>query len=509
VRQTPPPAATERELEGGTSTRQSRPLILGAVAIVGTSVLIAAVAGSAAVEAEQARAIGTVTGTATALCALGIFVFWRDLGRQTDDRLTLWLGTGTLVIGLAAVCRPAVLGAVLGDRGPDDRWLGAVAGAALVVVPVAFAVTLVGMVPSLRKATALGVGLLVALSILFQAVPRLGKALSVSQLTADRGVASLAGGLVVLGAWLAVAAMNVAQGSRRWPPTQAWAGLVLFGMACSQLADGEAGPGNAWGVAGGMIQAVAVAVALAGAHLELRRANEDQTVALFDTTLDAETADARERVRSAGLRARRHDLANAITAIDGAATLLEREFGRLSEADRETLAHVVGAGMARLRAMIDPSSGGTTQVSLAQTAADVAHDPDWPAPLVLEVAPDLVATGSPGETAEAVRQLVDYATRRAPGPVTVRGERDGRWVVLRIEDRGPAMPRELRRSVADPDSRREPGREDAIGVRIAARLMRGQGGDLWVQTLPGGGTAFGICLPAIGETAGDESARDA
>jgi signal transduction histidine kinase len=331
----------------------------------------------------------------------------------------------------------------------------------------------------------------------------------VSQLTRRGGIGALAGGLAVLGIWLAVATMNVAQGFRRWPPTQAWVGLVLFGMAFSQLADGEAAPGNAWGVAGAMIEAVAVAVALAGAHLEVRRANEDQTVALVDSALDVETADARERVRAAGVRAGRHDLANAITAIDGAATLLEREFGRLSEADRETLAHVVGSGMARLRGMIAPEPGAVTRVSLAQTAADVASDPDWPAPLVLEVSSDLVATGSPGETAEAVRQLVDYASRRAPGPVTVRGERDGPWVVLRVEDRGPAMTRELRRSVADPDSRREPGREDAVGVRIAARLMRGQGGDLWVQTLPGGGTAFGICLPAVGGSTVDEHVLDA
>ena len=109
-----------------------------------------------------------------------------------------------------------------------------------------------------------------------------------------------------------------------------------------------------------------------------------------------------------------------------------------------------------------------------------------------------------------MRQLVDYASRRSPTTaVTLRGERDGNWVVLRVEDDGPTMPRELRRTVTDPDGRREPGREDALGVRVAARLMRGQGGDLWVEARPGGGTSIGICLPAVTARNGHATGSDA
>jgi signal transduction histidine kinase len=379
----------------------------------------------------------------------------------------------------------------------------------MAVVPVLFAVALVGRFPSRRRPTAVAIASVAALGVLIHTAPRLGRVLSLSELTRGEGTGTVVTGIVVVGIWLAVATGTTLQGLRRPPSTQPWAGVMLLALTFSGLAAGEADPGNAWAVAAGIVEALGVAVALAGAHLELRQAQEDQTLALFDSALEAETADVRERVRAAGLRARRHDLVNAITAIDGAAMILEREFLRLSEADREALARVVGSGMARLRALIEPETGASALVSLAETAADVARDPSWPTPLVLDVTPDLMATGSPGETAEAVRQLVDYASRRAPGPVTVRGERDGPWVVLRVEDSGPAMPRALRRSVADPDSRREPDREDAMGVRIAARLMRGQGGDLWVQSLPGGGTSFGICLPALRGTMGDENARDA
>jgi signal transduction histidine kinase len=87
--------------------------------------------------------------------------------------------------------------------------------------------------------------------------------------------------------------------------------------------------------------------------------------------------------------------------------------------------------------------------------------------------------------------------------VTLRGERDGDWVVLRVEDRGPTMPRELRRTITETDRRRESGRDDAMGVQVAAQLMRGQGGDLWVEARLGGGTSFGICLPAVAMDTGD------
>jgi signal transduction histidine kinase len=70
------------------------------------------------------------------------------------------------------------------------------------------------------------------------------------------------------------------------------------------------------------------------------------------------------------------------------------------------------------------------------------------------------------------------------------------------------MPRELRRTLTDPDARREPGREDAMSVQVAARLMREQGGDLWIEPRPGGGTSFGICLPAIAVDKDDTGAVD-
>jgi signal transduction histidine kinase len=286
-----------------------------------------------------------------------------------------------------------------------------------------------------------------------------------------------------------------------------WPGLILLAVTIGGVAGGAARRGNSWGIGAAVLEAFGTLLALIGSYLELTGTFDDQTLRLLDSALEAETAVVRERLRVTVVGARRHDLVNAIMAIDGAAMILEREFDQLSATDRATLAQVVGSSTARLRALLAQESAMTARVSLAEAAAGVADDPALGITLEIDVSPDLVAEGSPGETSEALRQLVDCAAMRAgTGPVTLRGERDGGWVVLRVEDRGPTMPRELRRAITETDGRRESGREDARGVQVAARLMRGQGGDLWVEARPGGGTSFGICLPAAATDTADPNA---
>jgi signal transduction histidine kinase len=496
-----------------TGTDLSRPFVVGATVILLATASVAVLARRAEIDAGQVVTIRTVAGTGTVLGALGVFALSRATWRQIGDRAALWAGCGALVVGVAAASRTELIGALLGEWSPDGRWLAAVAAAGLAVAPVIFAAGLMpglGRVPvsaaSLTSGAMVAVG---ALAVVFRVAPSVGTALSVSQLTRGEGLGGVFGGIVVTGIWLALAVGYTVRGlGRRWLYT--WAGLMLFALTLSALAAGAAGPTNAWAVGAVLIESIGVLLAMVGSHFELTRAYENQALELIDSALEAETAEVRARVRAGAVRAQRHDLVNAIMAIDGAAVILEREFDRLSPDDREMLAGVVGSGTARLRRLLAQDGGGATPVSMAETAARIADDPAWPAPLKLDVTPDLLAVGSAAETAEAVRQLVDYASQRSrTSNVTLRGDRDGRWVVLRVEDDGPTMPRELRRTLTDPEGRREPGREDAMSVRVAARLMREQGGDLWIEPRPGGGTSFGICLPAVTTGSEDPGAVDA
>ena len=490
-------SATER----ASGTDMSRPFVVGATVVLLATGTAALLAGSAKIDAGRVVAIRTVAGTATVLGAFGVFVLSRATWRQIGDRAAVWAGCGALIVGMAALCRPELTGAVLGDQSPDDLWLQALAGAGLAVAPALFAA---GLVPRLisrpvsaASVAAGAVAAMAGLAVVFHSLPDLGTALSVAQLTRGEGAGGVLGGLAVVAVWLALAVGYTVRGfGRRWLYT--WAGLMLFALTLSGMAAGAADATNAWAVGGTLLEATGVLLALVGSQFELTRAYEHQAAELNDSALEAETAEVRARVQAGAVREQRHSLVNAIMAIDGAAAILEREFDRLSARDREILAGVVGSGTARLRGLLAQDGAPRPPVSMAQTAALVADDPAWSSMVKVDVTPDLLAVGSAAETAEALRQLVDYASRRSSaGLVTVRGDRDGRWAVLRVEDDGPTMPREMRRTLADPEARREPGRDDDLTVRVAARLMREQGGDLWVEPRPGGGTSFGICLPTV------------
>ena len=494
---TPPPSAAHREAHAPSSESElSRRFLVGAVVVLGAAAIVAALAAQAVVDDERADDIRLLLAATSALCGFAVFALSQATWRQLGDRAALWAGAGALAFGLGALSRVVD---VFGDGAPLHDWLPEVAAAGAAMTPVLFTAGLVPILLRLRlgpMATALvavaGVGIT---ALLMRAVPGLDSALTVVQLTEGDSPGGVAGGVVVAGAWLTLATAYTLRGfRRRW--LYGWAGLMLFALTLSGLAAGAADGRNGWAVGAAVLESLGAVLALVGCYLDLTRAYEDQTLQLSDSEVEAEAAEARERVRAAAQRSQRHDLINAITAIDGAAAILEREFDQLSERDRASLAHVLGSGTARLRKLLNQSPAGG-EVPLRQTAAAVADDAAWRHRPAVEVGEDLVGAGSPGETAEVLRQLVEYASRRAPASaVTIRGERDGDWVVLRVEDQGPTMPREQRRAVVDPD-RRAPDRDGALGLRVAARLMRGQGGDLWVEARPGGGSSFGICLPAL------------
>lgn len=501
---TPPPSAAFREPPAPSSESElSRRFLVGGVILLSVGAVVATLARRAVVDDGRTDDVRLVLAATSVLCGFAVFALSRATWRQLGDRAALWAGAGALAFGLGALGRVAE---VFGEGAPGHDWLPEVAAAGAAMTPVLFAA---GLVPALLRArvgpaasvvvAVAGVGLTAAL---MRAVPGLESALTVAPLTEADSPAGVAGGALVAGAWLALATGYTLRGfRRRW--LYGWAGLMLFALTLSGLAAGAAVGRDGWALGAAVLEALGALLAVAGCYLDLTRAYEDQTLQLSDSEIEAGAAETRERVRAAAQRSQRHDLINAITAIDGAAVILEREFDQLSDRDRASLAHVLGSGTSRLRKLLSQSTAGE-QVSLLQVATTVADDPAWSTRPTVEVAEDLFGRGSPGETAEVLRQLVDYATRRAAAtPVTIRGERDGEWVVLRVEDRGQTMPREQRRAMFDPENRRFPDRDDALGLRVGARLIRGQGGDLWVEARPGGGSSFGICLPALTALGGE------
>jgi signal transduction histidine kinase len=100
----------------------------------------------------------------------------------------------------------------------------------------------------------------------------------------------------------------------------------------------------------------------------------------------------------------------------------------------------------------------------------------------------------------ASRNLLENARRYASGPVEVQIRRDGREAVLRVSDRGPGVPPELRERIFEPFYRLPGASEREGGVGLGLALVRSiaqrHHGTVQCEGREGGGASFVLRLPA-------------
>jgi hypothetical protein len=296
--------------------------------LVGASLVLAAAAalpvlaaGAERLSASRARDVQNVMETTSTLSAVAVFALCRARWRLVDERAALWAGAASLLVGVAVAARHGALGA-------GDPVLTAVGQAAMLVALGLFAAGLTASFETRQIPPLMVVGAsfaaLAVLTAVFRASPDLGDALTVSPITSSASGLTTLRDVVLAAIWVDLAVAYTVRGlRRRWLYT--WGGLMLFALALAQLAGAGEGR-DAWAVAGSALLAVGLLVAVGGCSVELAEAYDEQRLRLFDSELDAETAEVRQRLRDASLRRRRHDVINAITTIEGAALVLEREF---------------------------------------------------------------------------------------------------------------------------------------------------------------------------------------
>jgi signal transduction histidine kinase len=106
---------------------------------------------------------------------------------------------------------------------------------------------------------------------------------------------------------------------------------------------------------------------------------------------------------------------------------------------------------------------------------------------------------------QALLNLVDNAVKYAAGgrEITLTLVDAAPWCELQVADRGPGIPGPHQKRIFDKFHRiddsltaGQPG--SGLGLSIARRLLRGQGGDLVYRSREGGGSCFVILLPQAG-----------
>jgi len=109
----------------------------------------------------------------------------------------------------------------------------------------------------------------------------------------------------------------------------------------------------------------------------------------------------------------------------------------------------------------------------------------------------VMVTAAQGPVELAVSNLVRNAIEASPpdSPVTVEVAGNGEWGEVRVEDRGPGVPEELREKVFEPfvTTKMERG-GTGLGLAITRDMITQLGGEVTLASAPGGGTRATIKL---------------
>jgi two-component system sensor histidine kinase KdpD len=220
----------------------------------------------------------------------------------------------------------------------------------------------------------------------------------------------------------------------------------------------------------------------------------------------AEEARARDELRSTLLAALGHDLKTPVATARAAVENWETESGptekgALALDALERLSHVVDGllSVARLESgSVHPrkervAPGAIVEAALARFGEALDHHN-----LFLDVpAAGFDIEVDPAQVAEAVGLALENASRYAPAGTEVRvsAAKEGKRILLRIDDRGPGIPEPERTRAVEKFVRLRGAADKSgsgLGLYIARSLIELNGGVLEISEAPGGGARVEI-----------------
>jgi two-component system, OmpR family, sensor histidine kinase KdpD len=216
-------------------------------------------------------------------------------------------------------------------------------------------------------------------------------------------------------------------------------------------------------------------------------------------------------LKTALLRSVSHDLRSPLTAILTAAGALSS--ASMAPAEHDQLVADITHEATRLSRLVDDL------LDLSRLEAQAAEPRrEWcsveevllaavddvglaPAQYALAIGPDLpLIRADASQLERAFANLLENSARYSGGhPISVRARAVGPRILVRIVDRGPAVPAAERVRIFEPFYR-APGaanghRGSGLGLAIVRGFIEVNGGRVWVESLPGQGSTFVVELP--------------
>jgi NtrC-family two-component system sensor histidine kinase KinB len=226
-----------------------------------------------------------------------------------------------------------------------------------------------------------------------------------------------------------------------------------------------------------------------------------------------------DRLKSEFVMTASHELRTPLTSINMAVNLLRESTGtKLSEKERALL-EASHEDIQRLRALVndllDLSRIEAGKLELAfepvqpRFLCDQARSVIKPQAdskgiqLTLGVPENLpVVTADPHKIVWVLVNLLANAVRytKAGGHISLTGERIGNQVHLAVSDDGEGIPLEMQPRIFEKFVQLKPGdgdRGSGLGLAICKEIVRAHRGTIWVDSVPGKGSAFTFTLPVV------------
>ncbi|SEH10312.1 sensor histidine kinase [Thermoleophilum album] len=234
-------------------------------------------------------------------------------------------------------------------------------------------------------------------------------------------------------------------------------------------------------------------LALLGPLVDLCR-EQDQTRRVL---ADADRQKREGVLRTALLQAASHELRSPLAAIRACAEALSYTHQQASGEVRELVA-ALDAESRRLQRIVEDlldlarNDAGRLPVrvracSIEDLLSSVIGElgPEQANRVTLEVTPPIpLCLCDPGHIRHAVRNLLDNALRVSPPEerVDVRVTSGPAGVVVAFSDRGPGVPKQLRRAIFEPFVQGPRRGGSGLGLAVAKSLVEANGGRLWLAS---------------------------